>query len=120
MEIREQLSRQRVKYIVSSYRLDGEEAESFGSYLDELCQIYPMPLIELALTETLVDHWSSVPLVRGITFLTQAHDKLKAWESQPIISTLSPEQFHQITGLDPAPVFGSTEQPPTCPIVYPL
>lgn len=119
MEIWEKLSRQRVKHIVSSYCLGGDEVNRFDLYLDELLQLYPRPLIELALIETLIDYWLTVPLVRGVEFLVQAHDRLKAWESQPIISTITPEQFKQIAGLDPAPVFGSAELP-ACSIVRPL
>jgi hypothetical protein len=119
MELREQVNRQRVKYIVSSYQLEGNETTQFETYLEELLQIYPTPLIELALVETLVDNWLTVPLLRGTAFVQQAHEKLKSWENQPIISTLTPEQFKQITALDPLPVFGSTELPPTRPILYP-
>lgn len=119
MEIREQLSQQRVKYIVSSYQLSGNEVDRFNIYLEELLQIYPPPLIELALIETLVDQWSSVPMLKGVKFLTQAHNKLKTWENQPIVSTITPAQFQQIAGLDPTPVFGSTELPPTRPIMRP-
>ncbi|MBD3882523.1 hypothetical protein IFO70_12200 [Phormidium tenue FACHB-886] len=120
MEIREQLSRQRVKHIISSYQLGGEEPHRFDLYLDELLQLYPRPLIELALIETLIDHWLSIPLLRGIEFLNQTHDKLKNWETQPIVSTITPEQFQQIAGLDPTPIFGSAELPPACPIVRPI
>jgi hypothetical protein len=119
MEIWEQLSRQRVKHIVSSYQLGGDEAPRFDGYLEELLQRYPRPLIELALVETLVDAWSAIPMVRGMGFLSKAHDRLKTWESQPIASTLSPAQFQQISGLDPSPVFGSTEVPPACSIASP-
>ncbi|HEY9641736.1 MAG TPA: hypothetical protein V6C57_14710 [Coleofasciculaceae cyanobacterium] len=119
MEIWEQLSRQRVKHIVSSYHLGGDESNRFDLYLDELLQVYPRPLIELALIETLIDHWLTIPFVRGIEFLAQTHDKLKLWENQPIISTITPEQFKQIAGLDPTPIFGSAELPPACPIVRP-
>lgn len=120
MKIREQLNRQRIKHIVSSYHLDGDETAQFNIYLEELLQIYPYALIELALVETLIDQWLTVPAHRGIPFLTQTHDRLKVWENEPIISTITPEQFHHIAGLDPTPVFGSTELPPTCPIVHPL
>ena len=120
MEIWEQLSRQRIKHIVSSYELGGEEAHRFDLYLDELLQLYPRPLIELALVETIIDQWLSVPLLRGVEFLTQTHTKLKTWETQPIVSTITPEQFQQIAGLDPAPIFGSAELPPACSIVRPL
>jgi hypothetical protein len=119
MEIWEQLSRQRVKHIVSSYQLGGDEATRFDGYLEDLLQSYPRPLIELALIETLVDAWLSIPLVRGVKFLSQAHDKLKTWENQPIVSTVTPAQFQQIAGLDPAPVFGSAEVPPARLIVSP-
>lgn len=119
MEIWQQLSRQRVKHIVSSYQLGGSETNPFDAYLEELLEIYSCPLIELALIETLIDNWLSIPLVRGIEFLTQAHNKLKAWETQPIISTITPDQFQQISGLDPTPIFGSAEVPPACPIVRP-
>jgi hypothetical protein len=119
MDIQEEIKRQRIKHIVSSYQLNGSEESQMEIYLNELIEIYPMPLIELALVETLVDRWLTVPLIRGRDFFSQAHNKLRTWESQPIVSTLTPEQFHQITGLDPAPVFGSTEMPPTRPIVHP-
>jgi hypothetical protein len=119
MEIWEQLSRQRVKHIVSSYQLGGDESTQFDRYLEELLQHYPRPLIELALVETLVDAWSAIPMVRGVSFLMKVHDKLKVWESQPIVSTITPSQFKQIAGLDPSPVFGSTEVPPACSIVSP-
>lgn len=119
MEIWEHTSRQRVKHIVSSYHLDGSEANRFSTYLDELLQNYSLPLIELALTETLIDHWVSIPMVRGLSFLSQAHNKLKAWESQPIVTTITPGQFQQITGLDPSPIFGAPGLSPACPIVRP-
>ncbi|MCU0567329.1 MAG: hypothetical protein MUF49_12110 [Oculatellaceae cyanobacterium Prado106] len=119
MEIWEQLSQQRVKHIVSSYQLSGDEVTGFDRYLEDLMQLYPRPLIELALVETLVDAWLSIPFVRGVSFLSKTHDKLKAWENQPIVSTITPAQFQQIAGLDPTPIFGSTELPPACPIVSP-
>jgi hypothetical protein len=120
MEIWQQLSRQRIKHIVSSYQLAGDEVNQFDAYLEDLMVRYPFPLIELALVETLIDNWLSVPLTRGISFLSQAHDKLKTWDTQPIVSTITPEQFQQIAGLDPTPIFGSAEIPPACPIVRPF
>jgi hypothetical protein len=120
MEIREQLNRQRVKYIVSSYQLSGSEGNGFNLYLEELMQNYPQPLVELALVETLIDQWLTVPLLRGIEFLDQAHSKLRTWENCPIVSTITPAQFQQIVGLDPTPIFGSAELPPVSPIMHPL
>lgn len=118
MNIRQQLDRQRVKHIVSSYQLWGQESNRFDSYLEELLQAYPHPLIELALIETLIDQWLAVPLIRGVEFLAQTHSKLKTWEDQPIVSTITPEQFQQIAGLDPTPIFGSARVPAACSILH--
>jgi hypothetical protein len=111
MNIQEELNRQRVKHIVDSYRLDGDESDSCTLYLQELLSHYPAPLVELALVESLVDHWLSMPMLRGTKFLAYTHRKLRIWEVDPISSTLTPAQFQQITGLDPAPVFGPQERP---------
>ncbi|KGF71626.1 hypothetical protein DO97_17145 [Neosynechococcus sphagnicola sy1] len=113
MDIQERLSRQRVHYIVSSYQLAGDETAAFEDYLEDLISTYPLPLIELALTETLVHHWLQLPLLRGIGFLVPVHQRLKFWQGHPITSTLTPEQFQQITGLDPQPIFGSYQRSPT-------
>jgi hypothetical protein len=126
MEIGAQLKRQRIKHIVSSYQLDGDETEAFDRALERLLNHYPLPLIELALVETLVDRWLHVPLLRGCKFLDKAHEQLQAWENQilqsdsvapPCTSTISPEQFHQITGLDPAPIYGAS-QPVSPPPIH--
>lgn len=119
MELREQIDRQRVKYIVSSYQLDEGDSAQVSSYLEELLERYPSALIELALVETLVDHWLTIPMARGWDFFSQVQIKLKIWENQPIISTVTPNQFQQITGLDPTPIFGATELPSTRPIAFP-
>lgn len=119
MKLQDHLNQQRVKHIIDSYQLDGEDSDRFTTYLDELFEAYPSPLIELAITETLVDGWVSVPMVRGIEFLRKSHDKLKEWDVKPIVSTVTPEQFHHVTGLDPTPVFGSAEFPPPRSIVQP-
>jgi hypothetical protein len=119
MSLQDYLNQQRVKHIVESYQIDGDESDRFYRYLNDLLQTYPAPLIELAITETLVDGWASVPLTRGVDFLRQSHDKLKEWELNPIVSTVTPEQFQHVTGLDPAPVFGTTDMPPSRPIAQP-
>ncbi|MGB3515139.1 MAG: hypothetical protein WBA43_01690 [Elainellaceae cyanobacterium] len=118
VNIQHELSRQRVKHIVNSYRLDGQEPFQFNAYLHDLFDAYQAPLIELALIETLVDCWASVPLVRGTDFLRRAHTMLHSWDEQPIISTLTPEQFSQISGLDPTPVYGSGDRPNSRPIAH--
>lgn len=109
MKLSEQLKRQRVKYIISSYQLAGQDTDAFHCYLDDLLLAYPSPLIELALVEVLLDMWVRVPMQRGCDFLVRAHHLLMAWEGSTIASTIAPEQFQQITGLDPSPIFGSSE-----------
>lgn len=124
MEIGAQLKRQRIQHIISSYQLAGNETEAFDRDLELLLDHYPLPLIELALVETLVAHWLQVPLLRGCKLLNKVHKQLQMWKTQALqhdaaaqqcISAVSPEQFQQITGLDPTPIFGanfSTPQPP--------
>jgi hypothetical protein len=116
MELKEKLKRQRVKYIVSSYQLDHVDRDQFNIVLDMLLQEYPAPLVELAIAETLVANWLTVPMPKGCAFLSQTQSYLKAWETHVaschadfaqahIHCSLTPEQFQQITGLDPTPVF---------------
>ncbi|MGP1375197.1 MAG: hypothetical protein ACTS3T_20380 [Almyronema sp.] len=105
MEIEEQVNQQRVKHVIDSYQLFGEEWAAFEVCLDRILQRYPTPLVELALTEILVQNWLRYPLVRGLAFLNQVHEKLKTWETQPITSAITPIQFQLITGLDPSPIF---------------
>jgi len=119
MEIQEHINRQRVKHIISSYQLDSHDPIQVTNCLEDLLRIYPTPLIELALVETLVDHWLTIPLVRGMEFFNRVQTRLKTWESHPIISTITPDQFHHITGLDPVPIFGSEELSNTRSISYP-
>lgn len=107
MTIQKQLNRQRVRHIISSYQLEGSEENDFYLGLEALFQDYPTALIELALVETLVDAWLRVPLLRGLNLLGQVHQKLQIWEKYPIASTVTSEQFYQITGLDPTPIFGA-------------
>lgn len=111
MEIWEQISRQRVKYIVDSYQLDGDDDEDFYEYLEDLLQAYAPPQIELALVEILIQSWRITPLVRGVTFLERSHVLLKSWENKAIAPNLSPVHFRLITGLDPTPIFGNAVIP---------
>jgi hypothetical protein len=108
MEIWEQISRQRVMYIIDSYELDGNDDLDFADYLDDLLQAYPPTQIELALVEVLVDSWQTVPLMRGLPFLERSHQLLRSWESSAIATKISPNHFHLITGLDPTPIFGNS------------
>lgn len=111
MELGEQIKQQRVKHIVRSYQLEGNETEAFHEYLNQLLNCYPAPMVELALVEVLVNSWLRVPMPRGRAFLAQAHEQLKRWEDRGITTTIAPEQFHQITGLDPGPIFGLPNLP---------
>ncbi len=107
MEIWEEISRQRVKYIVDSYQLDGDDDEYFYDYLEDLLQAYPPPQIELALVEILIEGWRNFPLLRGVLFLERSHNLLKSWENKTITPNISATHFRLITGLDPAPIFGT-------------
>lgn len=113
MELQEQLKRQRVKHILSSYRLAGDEENRVNSSLEALLAVYPSPLIELALVETLVENWLCLASLRGTPFLTKTYDRLRHWEQHPIATTITPAQFQQITGLDATPVFGDWPTQPT-------
>jgi hypothetical protein len=106
MEIWEEISRQRVKYIVDSYQLDGDDDEDFYDYLEDLLQAYPPPQIELALVEILIEGWRNFPLIRGVPFLERSHNLLKSWENKTIAPNISATHFRLITGLDPTPIFG--------------
>lgn len=111
MELEQQIEQQRVKHIVSSYQLEGEDAIAFHQYLKDLLAIYPSPVIELALVEVLVDGWLRLPMLRGCEFLTRTHDRIVSWQEHSITSSIAPEEFLQITGLDPTPVFGRSNTP---------
>lgn len=108
MEVWEEISRQRVKYIVDSYQLGGYDDEDFDEYLEDLLQAYAPPQIELALVEVLIEGWRITPLMRGVAFLMRSHELLRGWENKPIAPHISPTHFRLITGLDPAPVFGNS------------
>jgi len=106
MELWEQVSRQRVHYIIDSYELHGDDMEDFNDYLEELMIAYAPPQIELAIVETIVASWLKLPLSKGLEFIEQTHACLKSWENINFKTSLTPSQFQQITGLDPIPVFG--------------
>lgn len=117
MELQEQLKQQRVKHIISSYRLAGDDENRVNSSLEALFTVYPTPLIELALVETLVENWLCLATVRGMPFFTKTYDRLQYWEHHSIATTITPDQFQQITGLDATPVFGDW---PSQPLHQPL
>lgn len=109
MKITEAIRQQRIKHIVSSYRLAGEDLAQFEEYLNGLLALYPSAWIELALVETLASVWVTVPMPRGSEFLARAHQLIQQWETLNLASTITPDQFQQITGLDPRPIFATSE-----------
>ncbi len=115
MTLEERVNWQRIAYIVESYQLSGDDGETFEAYLCDLLDRYPMPIIELAFAESIVDVWTSVPLPRGIAFLDHANKILQEWEENGISSRLMPADFHQITGLDPTPVLQALNAPTSAP-----
>ena len=114
MEVQQRISQQRVQHIVDSYCLAEPEVEAFQSYLSELFGQYPHGLIELALVETLVKSWLTIPMQKGVPFLAAAHSRLKQWQAEPVenplTTRLTPSQFSHITGLDPESAFAALSQ----------
>ena len=100
---------QRIQHIVTAYGLTGEDPERFNGYLSQMMATFPLPLIELALVETLVRQWLQVPLKRGLAFLEQAHAMLVQWQQQMFEIRVTPPTFEMITGLDPTPLFQRLE-----------
>lgn len=116
MKIQQRINHQRLKHIIDSYQLMGDEADAFDAYVKELLSQYPHGLIELALVETLAKSWLSIPMQKGVAFLSAAHNRLKQWQlDQKTLDaadlSLTPSQFSQITGLDPQVAFAALEVP---------
>lgn len=115
MELHHRIGQHRVRYIIDSYMLAGAEPQSasqFERYINELLAQYPAGLIELALVETLTQNWLTIPMQKGVAFLSSAHERLKQWQaeqrkSDSISVGLTPSQFSQITGLDPNAAFSA-------------
>lgn len=113
MNLHEEINRQRVKHIVDSYRLDKDDnSEQFAAYLNQLLLLYPTPVLELALAETIAYEWLNVPITRGRQFLEKVHAKIKTWETCEAEIAISLEQFQHITGLSPHPLLGSSNLMP--------
>ncbi|ESA36267.1 hypothetical protein N836_07960 [Leptolyngbya sp. Heron Island J] len=82
MDIQERITRQRVKHIVESYRLDGSDVDAFADNLTKLLEIYPQSLVEIALVESIVKGWSEVPMQRGMPFIQGVQERLRAWQPE--------------------------------------
>ncbi len=109
-DLHQRISWQRVQHIVDSYLLEDSEAESFRAYLHELLSQYPQGLVELALVEILIKNWLTIPMQKGIPFLSAAHEQIKQWQQDLESISLTHSRFYQITGLDPEVAFGSLEE----------
>ncbi len=131
MDLQQRLNQQRVRHIIDSYQLMGDEGTAFEHNLNQLLSQYPHRLIELALVETLIKSWLNVPMVKGIAFLNETRSKLQQWQStqyrsaqnpdtqkasdtEPsfapnFILSFTPNQFAQITGLDAEVTFTNPE-----------
>jgi hypothetical protein len=106
VSLSQRLSYQRIEHILASYQLWGDEPVAFQQRLQGWLDQFPPPLIELALVETLIEYWLRVPLLRGLAFLDAAERHLIRWQQQPIVSTITPQEFERVSGLDPRPIFG--------------
>jgi hypothetical protein len=107
VSLSQRLAYQRIEHILDSYQLWGEETVAFQEKLQVWLEQFPGPLVELALVETLIECWLRVPLPRGLAFLAVVECHLARWQQQPIVSSITPQEFEQISGLDPRPIFGS-------------
>ncbi len=107
MTLQQQIQHQRIRHIISSYQLEGEDNELCDACLTAMLQLYPTGLIELALVETIVQNWARVPMVRGIEFFQQVESLLNQWQTIAISVSFSPSEFQLVTGLDATPIFGS-------------
>ena len=96
----------------------GTDGETFDAYLAEMISNYAMPIMELAFAETILDVWTVVPLPRGVLFLEHANNILQYWSEKGFSSRLTPDDFKQITGLDPAPIIHALRSPtPQAPVL---
>ena len=93
MDIQKRITRQRVNHIIDSYQLDGNDGDAFTNFLDKLLEMYPQPLIELALTEAIVKGWSEVPMQKGMPFIKGVHKQLRCWKPDPEPSAQVPGGF---------------------------
>ncbi len=109
MDLRKQMNRQRVQYIIDSYQLGGDEPVEFRKQLETLLQTWDLARVELALCEALVQSWLRVPMPRGPIFLQLTSALLQDWAAGIAEPTLTPQQFQHITSLDPTPVFGGPD-----------
>jgi hypothetical protein len=103
--LQRRLNQQRVKHIVESFQLSGQDAAQFDDRLADLLQQFPTTWLELALAEVVVVNWLIVPLPRGVQVLRQVGNLLRQWERHGVTPLLTAAEFHRITGLDPEPVF---------------
>ncbi len=111
MTLQQQVDRQRVKYIVSSFRLAGDETARFDDRLEALIENYPLAWLELALAEVVVLNWLIVPMPRGLAIIRQVQSLLRQWERHGVTHLLNPQEFQRVTGLDPNPVFQALANP---------
>lgn len=93
---------QRLRHLVDSYHLSGQEPALFNEQLARLAVSYSYPVLELATVEVLVQNWVRYPLPRGMVFLEQVRSRLQDWQIAAAVTTfLTPVQFEHITGLSP-------------------
>jgi hypothetical protein len=101
MQLTDQILWQRIHYIITSYRLMGNDGEGFQIILREMLDHYPQAWIELSFIEVLVRHWHLPPLPRGVLFLQEAKHLLTQWRRGESCSQINASQFQCITGLTP-------------------
>ncbi len=109
-DLQQRIGQQRIQHIIDSYLLEGNEADPFKTYLQDLLSQYPHGLIELALVDTLTKNWLTIPMQKGVPFLTAVHEQIQQWQQDLQSISLTRRQFYHITGLDPEIAFTSLDQ----------
>lgn len=112
MDIQERIAYQRIQHIVDSYQLEGDDGEAFSSYLAQLMEVYPQPLLELALTEAIVKGWSQIPMQKGMPFIHKVCEQLRIW--QPELESSLSKSLIPSTALGAADAAVAYREPVDC------
>ena len=97
MEIQKRITRQRVNHIVDSYQLDGDDGDAFTDYLNQLLETYSQSLVELAITEAIIQGWTKIPMQKGLPLLCGVHKLLNSWQPEQPLPSQSSSSFKSQT-----------------------
>ena len=101
MDLQTRIQRQRIYHIIDSYNLRGNDSIEFNQRLEHLFADYETTAIELAIVDTLVEVWMTLPPVKGLDFI----DKVKFRLTANLPAIVSANHYRAITGLDGSHLF---------------